>query len=109
MQGPGRTISRESHSRSLADAISLVRTRQDQGTVYYQKDGAKAVYDVCPKEFGVLYINGRVLTYADIPQDWEQVQIMKSTDYVVARNLNTAISLFKHNKIDITTGWDIRP
>jgi hypothetical protein len=104
------TISRrEPHSRSLEDAISLVRNRHDQGTVYYRKDGVLGVYDVCPRDHGTMYVNGRALTYTDIPQDWKDAKIAKPTDLAIARNLETAINVFKHNSVDVTTGWDIKP
>ena len=34
------------YSRSFSDALSLARNRRDQATIYYSKDGVRAVYEV---------------------------------------------------------------
>lgn len=105
----------ERYNRSFLDALSLARNRRDRATIYYSKDGVRAVYEVTaerPVSLGSMVVQGHHITVGDIPPQLRD-QLTDTTsedDFVLARQYaKAAKDVFTYNGIDVETGWDVRP
>ena len=104
------------YARSFDDALSLARNSRDQATIYYRKDGIRAVYDVVAERnvtyanTGAMFINGRCVTVRDLPPKMQQELSGSPDDIVYARKYaKVAKEIFEHNGISVDTGWDLMP
>jgi len=108
------------YRRSFSDALSLARNRRDQATIYYSKDGVRAVYEVTTdysarsNNTGLMIIRGQAVTTRDLPlgviQDVSRMRVCRLEPGIVgSSNAPIAKSVFEHNGIDTHTGWDLRP
>jgi hypothetical protein len=102
----------ERYSRSFLDALSLARNRRDQATIYYCKDGERAVYDVTKGTYceGALFIRGRCVSLQDMPPELaEKYCGLDKESAITIPNAHLAKRIFEHNGIDVSTGWDLKP
>ncbi len=92
------------HQRSFRDALRLVRNIHDRGTIYYNADGNRAVYDVSAQKQGEMYVNGRMLTIADAPSDIAVVDQETYGSTLLARNAIAAENMFRQQEIKLDIG-----
>ncbi len=96
--------------KSFRDALTDALTEDGQATIYYApEDGTRAVYDVPDSSIGEMYLNGRLLTKSDVPNDVPVPDGLTSDSYIYSNNARTAEVIFGHNQVDVQSGWKTRP
>ena len=98
------------NGKSFRDALTEAKTTDGQATIYYAgEDRTHAVYGVVDYETGEMYINGRILTISDMPEDAPVLEGVTPDTYVFAKTIHTAEIIFSHNHVDIQSGWNTKP
>jgi len=98
-------------------AISIATKEDDKVaagvTIYFNsEDGSKhAAYDVTSLTLGSMFIDGHIVTVADLPPSvfMKSGQPVTPTTFAFSTCIAVAEEVFKYHLIDISAGWNIKP